>query len=415
MKNLITRNLQSPSKRILVFLTLSLFTNILTKSQLYGQDIYTRGHAYFYAYEGNGRSGTAYLQARDRSNRSSIGLQLRSQVGGSIRNALKIAPNGFVGVNTTNPKERLDIVGHTRINNNRIYFRSGTDKNHGIGFNAMSNVASIDGPVLYGWEGGALGSTQGGEKITLAWKENGNVGIGTTSPNQKLDVKGYGRFQNSTSNFLDIGHGGSNSFINHNGTGDLNFRYKNRPMMTLTQGGSLGIGTVSPTEKLDVLGNIKVDGGTIKLNTGDVALDTGNVIIGQSQLSSITENENTLLTVTGGVKTDKVILNIGTFPDYVFDASYPLMPIEEVADYISENKHLPNIPSEKEIIASGLDVKMMNIKLVEKIEELTLYTIQQQETISAQQKALLAQQESTQTQEKLMQELLKRIEKLEQN
>lgn len=66
----------------------------------------------------------------------------------------------------------------------------------------------------------------------------------------------------------------------------------------------------------------------------------------------------------------------GCFPDYVFEKNYPLMSLNDVETYIATNKHLPNIPSAAEVSASGIDVAEMNIKLLEKIEELTLYMIE---------------------------------------
>lgn len=76
------------------------------------------------------------------------------------------------------------------------------------------------------------------------------------------------------------------------------------------------------------------------------------------------------------------------FPDYVFAPDYQLMPIYDLKNYITENKHLPNIPPANEVENEGLNVGEMNTKLVEKVEELTLYIIQQQEQIDALKKEL---------------------------
>jgi len=63
-------------------------------------------------------------------------------------------------------------------------------------------------------------------------------------------------------------------------------------------------------------------------------------------------------------------------PDFVFKPSYDLMPLSEVKEYVTLNSHLPNIPSEKEIRENGLSIDEMQLKLLQKIEELTLYMIQ---------------------------------------
>lgn len=71
------------------------------------------------------------------------------------------------------------------------------------------------------------------------------------------------------------------------------------------------------------------------------------------------------------------------WPDYVFEEEYTLMSLNQVESFIQENKHLPNIPSEKEILAKGLNVSDMQQKQMQKIEELTLYLIEMDKKISA--------------------------------
>ncbi len=83
----------------------------------------------------------------------------------------------------------------------------------------------------------------------------------------------------------------------------------------------------------------------------------------------------------GIISTDKVLLNVTSFPDYVFDKNYDLMPLQDVKDYVKKHKHLPNMPSEAEVVAKGMDVAKINTALVEKVEELLLYTISQEEQI----------------------------------
>ncbi|WP_442265419.1 hypothetical protein ACSIGC_13940 [Tenacibaculum sp. ZS6-P6] len=78
---------------------------------------------------------------------------------------------------------------------------------------------------------------------------------------------------------------------------------------------------------------------------------------------------------------NKVTLRVGSFPDYVFANDYELMPLNEVDSFIRKYKHLPNMKSEKEVVKEGMELKELTLKLVEKVEELTLYTIQQQKLI----------------------------------
>jgi hypothetical protein len=69
-----------------------------------------------------------------------------------------------------------------------------------------------------------------------------------------------------------------------------------------------------------------------------------------------------------------------------FDKDYPQQSLEELNNFIKSNKHLPNIPSANEVAANGIELSYMNAKLLEKIEELTLYILQQQKQIDYQQK-----------------------------
>src|SRR5262249_13848382 len=73
-----------------------------------------------------------------------------------------------------------------------------------------------------------------------------------------------------------------------------------------------------------------------------------------------------------------IVTNTG-WSDYVFNAEYPLRPLTEVASFIKENHHLPEIPSQKEVQEKGVSVGEMQAKLLAKIEELTLHMIQEHE------------------------------------
>lgn len=111
--------------------------------------------------------------------------------------------------------------------------------------------------------------------------------------------------------------------------------------MTIKSSGNVGIGTTSPTSRLHV-------------NGGDIRVTGGSFI------------------------DDGVIL-----ADYVFEPGYELMPIDELAEFISSHRHLPNVPNQEEVDREGLDLTEFATLLLEKIEELTLYTIAQGQEIDA--------------------------------
>ncbi|MDP1814830.1 MAG: hypothetical protein Q8K92_10320 [Leadbetterella sp.] len=75
--------------------------------------------------------------------------------------------------------------------------------------------------------------------------------------------------------------------------------------------------------------------------------------------------------------------NVGLWSDKVFEKNYPLMSLSKVDKFIQQNKHLPGVPSAEEVVKQGVKVDEMVSKLLEKVEELTLYTIQQQKEIDA--------------------------------
>ena len=91
-----------------------------------------------------------------------------------------------------------------------------------------------------------------------------------------------------------------------------------------------------------------------------------------------------LLTVNGPVRASQFIADVGTYSDFVFKAGYRLAPLPEVAASIARDGHLPDIPGAAEAIQRGLDVMAMQAKLLAKIEELTLYAIEQNRRLDAQ-------------------------------
>ena len=112
------------------------------------------------------------------------------------------------------------------------------------------------------------------------------------------------------------------------------------------------------------------------LNGQHAYYNAGNVGIG-------TNNPQAKLAVNGKVAAKEVKVELIGWPDYVFEKEYKLQPLEEVASYIRENKHLPGIPSAERVSKEGLDLGAMNVRLLEKIEELTLHIIEQNRRLEA--------------------------------
>ena len=113
-----------------------------------------------------------------------------------------------------------------------------------------------------------------------------------------------------------------------------------------------------------------VSAGNISISGAGNHYFNGNVGIG-------TKMPDEKLTVKGKIHAEEVRVDLAVpGPDYVFDKDYPLTPLTEIQTYIQENKHLPEVPSAKEMEEKGINLSEMNMLLLKKIEELTLHLIE---------------------------------------
>ena len=141
------------------------------------------------------------------------------------------------------------------------------------------------------------------------------------------------------------------------------------PEISELMDGSIGSGTGSSSSLWSSLGN------TINYTKGSVKIGTTEA------------DSDYLLTVNGDIHSKEVHIDLlGALepPDYVFYEDYELRTLDQVQDYIKKKGHLPNIPSAEEMKKNGIDVSEMNMKLLEKIEELTLYAIRQEAQLKTQ-------------------------------
>jgi len=204
---------------------------------------------------------------------------------------------------------------------------------------------------------------------------NGYVGIGTNNPLQKLHVNNGAIFINGTSPMggpmlvLGDGPGSPNNGqwgIEYVPTGSgnpgLNFfrpwpasNFGNFFLFLADNTGNIGIKTDNPTASLTV---------------------NGNALIGDP--SNVTLPAGYKLYVESGILTEKVkvaVKNTANWSDYVFAKDYKLNKLEDVELFVRKNFHLPNVPSAEEVVKDGIDMATMDAKLLEKIEEMTLYII----------------------------------------
>lgn len=128
----------------------------------------------------------------------------------------------------------------------------------------------------------------------------------------------------------------------------------------------------------------------------------GNLCLGT------TESHGYKLAVNGDVIANSVTVKAYPWADFVFNRDYNLRPLAEVSDYIDKNHHLPDIPSAREIARDGLDLGQMNKLLMQKIEELTLYLLDQHQQIET----LKKKNEIAESQEQRIKNLEKRLESI---
>ena len=278
-----------------------------------------------------------------------------------------INSNGNIGIGTSDPSTKLHLK--TSVNSeilrldggarttSFIDYSDGTYNSAGLQFKKNSTVGQFKF------------SNNNGDLMTIY--SNGNVGIGTSLPDEILHVKDGNLLIEMNSQyandprilFQNDGNGANpyQTFYRWTGTGSNYFATR------IYEGGNQGF-------KIQK-GNTTTYGNhtfTDQL----VLLKNGNLGIGVSSPSQ-------KLQVAGTVYSTEVKVEVaaGQGPDYVFEPDYELRTLEETKKFIEENKHLPEIPSAVEMETNGVDLGDMNMRLLKKIEELTLYQIELLERI----------------------------------
>ncbi len=289
---------------------------------------------------------------------------------------------GNVGIGTVNPTARLDVVS---LNSGAIIRASGTaapgnismEVSNGGVLGVFESVIATPNQIRVGSRGANNFSliSNNVDRLTIL-NSNGFIGIGAPAPQMNLEVvgnsstsvgqitrntsaTGYSTFRlynnlNSNVRALEMDYSGSTyagSLVTGGPTGEsasisttgafpLVFGTSNTARMIITSGGNIGIGTNDPKSyKLAVAGNMVTEDMVIKLQAN--------------------------------------------WPDYVFEPQYKLSSLPQLEKFIYANKHLPNVPTAKEVRENGYSVGELDVTLLKKVEELTLYIIEQQKQIDA--------------------------------
>jgi trimeric autotransporter adhesin len=328
-------------------------------------------------------------------------------------NDLTVNTNGEVGIGTKSPNGQLSLGNYEGDN---------------IAINDLDPIIQFNVPALLGpgapvkkafiqlsdYADLRIGTNSGNNtgKIILrtnatdqvAVDQDGEVGIGTVTPLARLHIPAGedADLSSSTNGFIMLGPGNTTSLLLDNN--EIMVRNTNTTAGTLAiqnDGGEVTVGARTTINKggeaLALNGNNPgmsfYQNGAFRsfinqsaselyvgVNAGNLHLDaTGQVAIG----AVIPAASAYKLTVTGKIICEelKVKLVSSVWPDYVFDKKYKLKSLSEVEKFIAKNNHLPNIPSAAEVEKNGIEVGDMQKKMMEKIEELTLYIIDLQKQV----------------------------------
>jgi hypothetical protein len=329
--------------------------------------------------------------------------------GGGWSDKFIVKNNGYVGVGTLAPDAKLHVHDDTPLGQatgsyhllSRIsgrgynYFLESNwllrDDNSSSGWTTarLHNAISIDNSFLQPgvdtktwWERDPYNNIQswGQGNETYMTMNGGYLGIGTTTPRAWLDIGRFipngalgtvfGRLQEGdgvgNGTYLGVrgyetglsGYGGKGFSLEHSFYGSVNSSI-NFYRGGSTTGGFITFNTDNNVERMRITTN-------------------GNIAIGA------VDPQGYKLAIAGKAIAEEIVVKLqASWPDYVFEKNYNLRPLAEVETYINQNKHLPEVPAAKEMEANGVNVGEMNMLLLKKVEELTLYVIELEKKINS--------------------------------
>jgi len=293
-------------------------------------------------------------------------INFRADDNGGFDSRLYIdATDGHVGIGTGIPSSKLHVVdGGEASLTQHGYLLLGDVSSSNLVLDRNEMQARSNGSAASLFIQPAGGSLfMDGNTFTMN-SNNNRIGMGTSSPAVKLHIVGGTDVNASNGGYLQLGS--SNS---------LNMGIDDNELQARSNGAASTL-------------SLQRDGGDLML----CAQENGQVGIGVSSVSGL-PNSDYLLAVDGKIIAEEVRVEMsGAWPDYVFEADYNLLSIDEYAESIKKNGHLPGIPSAKEVKDEGQHVGDIQRKMLEKMEEMSLYIIQ----LNEQNKALAKEIEKLQ-------------------
>jgi hypothetical protein len=193
------------------------------------------------------------------------------------------------------------------------------------------------------------------------------------------------------------------------------FGRRSIPGLAVNMIGYTGIGTFTPSAQLHTTGTVRFAGLTNNDTLSRVIVSDANGNLYYRTLSSWALNDvhNSDLAVNGTLSAQRMkITQTGPWPDYVFSNQYKLPTLLQLEQYIKQNNHLPDVPPASEVEKKGVDVGNNQATLLKKIEELTLYAIEQEKKLEKQNEKIAEQEKKLQKQDEEMIEIKNQLKVL---
>jgi len=321
---------------------------------------------------------------------------------GTSGTGILIANDGKVGIGTMNPSEKLEVTGNIKQNTG---YRTLTPEVRAVDANGLrlSGNSSGQGIVINSSGNVGIGTTPTLNRLEVAGTVNATAFIGNGSGLNNVPGDNLGNhiaMQNIQMNGKWLSNDGGNEgiFINDAGnigimTSNLNAQFEIADIYE-PGGMNLKIGNDCYFTDIDISNSLGLYGCNQSNTSASLKLGSGGIMITgkDGKLGVGNQNPMAMLDVNGDIKATSMTLNnlivttkieageievkdLSEWKDCVFEYDYKLISLKETEEYIKQNKHLPGIPSEKEVLENGINVGEMNAMLLQKIEELTLHII----------------------------------------